>query len=146
MGNSFSTCDCIDYDTFEDNIRIRRMENEIKNQRIAELSKKDFHSLSNDDEKVMEVEEYKMELEEESDDVKDISEYQSEIEEVQVLDDYQSETEEIKVLHIEIDDVGLKEPDNVEEIKIINPKSPAIKHIDEIINYLQQIPTNQELP
>ena len=97
MGHSFSTCDCIDYDTFEDNIRIRRMENEIKNQRITELSKKDFYSLSDND---------------------------------------------------EIDDVVLKEPDNVEEIKINIPKSPAIKQIDEIINYLQQIqiPINQELP
>jgi hypothetical protein len=113
MGHSFSTCDCVDYDTFEDNIRIRRMENEMKNQRISELSKKKFYSISDDD-------------------VKDISE----TEEVQVLDDYKSKTEELR----------LEEPDNVEEIKIINPKSPAIKHIDEIINYLQQIPTNQELP
>jgi cbb3-type cytochrome oxidase cytochrome c subunit len=113
MGHSFSTCDCVDYDTFEDNIRIRRMENEMKNQRISELSKKKFYSIP-DDEKVMEVEE---ELEEEpDDDVKD-----------------QSETEEVR----------LEEPDNVREIEIINPKSPAIKHIDEIINYLQQIPTDQ---
>jgi len=118
----------------------------MKNQRIAELSKKDFHSLSNDDEKVMEVEEYKMELEEESDDVKDISEYQSETEEIQVLNDYKSKTEEIKTLHIETEEIQLEASDNVEEIKIINPKSPVIKHIDEIINYLQQIPTNQELP
>jgi len=117
MGNSFSTCDCIDHDTFEDNIRTRRMKREIKKQQISELSKKKFYSISDDD-------------------VKDISE----TEEVQVLDDYKSKTEEIKTLHIET-----KEPDNVEEIKIINPKSPVIKHIDEIINYLKQIPTNQEL-
>jgi glycerophosphoryl diester phosphodiesterase len=117
MGNSFSTCDCIDHDTFEDNIRTRQMKREIKKQQISELSKKKFYSISDDD-------------------VKDISE----TEEVQVLDDYKSKTEEIKTLHIET-----KEPDNVEEIKIINPKSPVIKHIDEIINYLKQIPTNQEL-
>ena len=117
MGNSFSTCDCIDHDTFEDNIRTRRMKREIKKKQISELSKKKFYSISDDD-------------------VKDISK----TEEVQVLDDYKSKTEEIKTLHIET-----KEPDNVEEIKIINPKSPVIKHIDEIINYLKQIPTNQEL-
>ena len=110
MGNSFSTCDCTDHDTFEDNIRTRRMENEIKKQRISELSKKKFYNISDDD-------------------VKDIS-----------------ETEEIKTLHIETEEIQLEASDNVEEIKIINPKSPVIKHIDEIINYLQQIPTNQELP
>jgi DNA polymerase elongation subunit (family B) len=128
MGHSFSTCDCVDYDTFEDNIRIRRMENGIKKQRISELSKKKFYSIP-DDEKVMEVEE---ELEEEPDD--DVK--------------YQSETEKVQVLHIETEEVRLEEPDNVREIEIINPKSPAIKQIDEIINYLQQIPTDQyqELP
>jgi len=124
MGHSFSTCDCVDYDTFEDNIRIRRMENGIKKQRISELSKKKFYSIP-DDEKVMEVEE---ELEEEPDD--DVK--------------YQSETEKVQVLHIETEEVRLEEPDNVREIEIINPKSPAIKQIDEIINYLQQIPTDQD--
>lgn len=123
MGNSFSTCDCTDHDTFEDNIRTRRMENEIKKQRISELSKKKFYNILDDD-------------------VKDISE----TEEIQVLNDYKSKTEEIKTLHIETEEIQLEASDNVEEIKIINPKSPVIKHIDEIINYLQQIPTNQELP
>jgi len=99
MGNSFSTCNCVDYDTYEDNIRVRRMEREIKNERITELSKKKFYSIP--------------------DDVIDIS-----------------ETEEIR----------LENPNNVGEDNIINYKSEAIKHIDEIINYLQQIPTHNELP
>ena len=101
MGNSFSTCNCVDYDTYEDNIRVRRMEREIKNERITELSKKKFYSIPDND------------------DIKDIS-----------------ETAEIR----------LENPNYVGEDNIINPKSATIKHIDEIINYLQQIPTHNELP
>lgn len=114
MGNSFSTCNCVDYDTYEDNIRVRRMEREIKNERITELSKKKFYSIPDNDD-IKDISE--------SDDVKDISEYQR-------------ETEEIR----------LENPNYVGEDNIINPKSATIKHIDEIINYLQQIPTHNELP
>ena len=170
MGHTFSTCDCIDYDTFEDNVRIRRMEKEIKEERISELSKKKFYSLSDDEKEYDEnenqvmnessdIEEYEVknnivetQVETEVDDIVETNEDENQEIRVQVIDEYKTTEEdeddivEANEVETEIEELETQETETeIVEVETqvirVNYESPAINHINELINYLQYLPT-----